>query len=47
MENLALPMNNLIMLVLQDGEVEWKTKQLLILKSTLENNVNIVKRNMK
>ena len=36
-ENLALPMNNLIMQILQDGEVEWKTKELLILKSTLEN----------
>lgn len=36
-ENLALPTNNLIMEVLQDGEVDWKTKELLILKSTLEN----------
>jgi len=36
-ENLALPMNALIMEVLQDGEVDWKTKELLILKSTLEN----------
>jgi len=36
-ENLALPMNELILQVLQDGEVEWKTKELLILKSTLEN----------
>jgi AhpD family alkylhydroperoxidase len=36
-ENLALPMNELIMQVLQDGEVDWKTKELVILKSTLEN----------
>ena len=36
-ENLALPMNNLIMEILQDGEVDWKTKELVILKSTLEN----------
>jgi len=36
-ENLALPMNELIMQILQDGEVDWKTKELLILKSTLEN----------
>jgi len=36
-ENLALPMNRLIMEVLQDGLVDWKTKELLILKSTLEN----------
>jgi len=36
-ENLALPMNELILQILQDGEVEWKTKELLILKSTLEN----------
>lgn len=36
-ENLALPTNNLIMEVLQDGEVDWKTKELVILKSTLEN----------
>jgi len=36
-ENLALPMNQLIMEVLQDGLVDWKTKELLILKSTLEN----------
>ena len=36
-ENLALPMNDLIMQVLQDGEVDWKTKELVILKSTLEN----------
>jgi len=32
-ENLALPMNELIMQILQDGEVDWKTKELLILKS--------------
>ena len=36
-ENLALPMNNLIMEILQDGVVDWKTKELIILKSTLEN----------
>ena len=36
-ENLALPMNNLILEILQDGEVDWKTKELIILKSTLEN----------
>lgn len=36
-ENLALPMNDLIMEILKDGEVDWKTKELLILKSTLEN----------
>jgi len=36
-ENLALPMNELIMQILQDGEVDWKTKELVILKSTLEN----------
>lgn len=36
-ENYALPMNRLIMEVLQDGLVDWKTKELLILKSTLEN----------
>jgi AhpD family alkylhydroperoxidase len=36
-ENLALPTNQLIMEVLQDGLVDWKTKELLILKSTLEN----------
>ena len=36
-ENLALPMNQLIMEILKDGEVDWKTKELLILKSTLEN----------
>ena len=36
-ENLALPMNELIMQVLQDGEVDWKTKELVILKSTLAN----------
>lgn len=36
-ENLALPMNELILQILQDGEVGWKTKELLILKSTLEN----------
>lgn len=36
-ENLALPTNELIMQVLKDGEVDWKTKELVILKSTLEN----------
>lgn len=36
-ENLALPMNDLIMEVLKDGEVDWVTKELVILKSTLEN----------
>jgi len=36
-ENLALPMNDLIMQILQDGEVDWVTKELVILKSTLEN----------
>lgn len=36
-ENLALPINELILQILQDGEIDWKTKELLILKSTLEN----------
>ena len=36
-ESLAVPMTNFILAILQDGEVEWKTKELLILKSTLEN----------
>lgn len=35
--NLCIPMTNFIMEILQDGYVDWKTKELVILKSTLEN----------
>ncbi|WP_430967274.1 carboxymuconolactone decarboxylase family protein [Spongiimicrobium sp. 2-473A-2-J] len=35
--NLCIPMTDFIMEILQDGFVDWKTKELVILKSTLEN----------
>ena len=35
--NLAIPMTDFILEILQDGTVDWKTKELVILKSTLEN----------
>ncbi len=35
--NLCVPMTDFIMEILQDGFVDWKTKELVILKSTLEN----------
>jgi hypothetical protein len=37
-ENLSLPMNQLLREVLQDGLVASKTKELLIFKSTLESD---------
>lgn len=35
--NLAIPFTNFVLEILQDGFVDWKTKELVILKSTLEN----------
>jgi len=35
--NLCIPMTDFILEILQDGTVDWKTKELVILKSTLEN----------
>jgi AhpD family alkylhydroperoxidase len=35
--NLCIPITDFIMEILQDGYVDWKTKELVILKSTLEN----------
>ena len=35
--NLCIPITDFILEILQDGFVDWKTKELVILKSTLEN----------
>ena len=35
--NLAIPFTDFVMEILQDGSVDWATKELVILKSTLEN----------
>jgi len=35
--NFCIPMTDFILEILQDGFVDWKTKELVILKSTLEN----------
>lgn len=35
--NLCIPMTDFILEILRDGSVDWKTKELVILKSTLEN----------
>lgn len=35
--NLCIPFTDFVLEILQDGYVDWKTKELVILKSTLEN----------
>ncbi len=35
--NLCIPFTDFVLEILQDGFVDWKTKELVILKSTLEN----------
>ncbi|MCH8908777.1 MAG: carboxymuconolactone decarboxylase family protein [Candidatus Heimdallarchaeota archaeon] len=39
-EEIALTMTDFILAILKDGLVDWKTKELLILKSTLLNECN-------